>query len=140
MRKIILLLSSIFLIGCIPLIKAPESPPPKEEVFQNELIKLQTPLQNQLVKSPLKLKGEARGPMYWEATFAVAVLDADKKELGRGPIMTSENWMTEDFSSFEGEVKFTNPTTKTGFLVLEKSNASGLPEKEEKFYVPIRYE
>ncbi len=95
---------------------------------------------NQVVKSPLVLEGEAPGKWFFEASFPVKVLDANGNVLGQGPAQAQEDWMQEGPVDFKAEVTFTPPTTETGTLVLEKDNPSGLPENAAEVRIPIKFD
>ncbi|MBI4225272.1 MAG: Gmad2 immunoglobulin-like domain-containing protein, partial [Candidatus Sungbacteria bacterium] len=105
----------------------------------HDLIRVAVPLPDAVVKSPLVVKGEARGTWYFEASFPVRLLDAHGKELGVIPAQAKSEWMTTEFVPFEAVLIFALPTTKTGTLVLEKDNPSGLPEHADSISVPVRF-
>jgi hypothetical protein len=92
-----------------------------------------------VVKSPLTVTGEARGAWYFEATFPLQVLDANGKKIGQGYAQTEGEWMTENFVPFKATVTFATPSTDSGTLVLEKANASGLPQNADSVTIPIRF-
>lgn len=106
-----------------------------------DLIKVYSPAPNQIITSPLIVKGEARGNWYFEASFPVELYDGNGQEITLNPgyIMTSEDWMTTEFVPFEGVLNFSMPTTQTGTLVLKKDNPSGLPENDAKIYIPVKF-
>jgi len=106
-----------------------------------DLIKVSTPLVNDVIISPLAIKGEARGNWYFEASFSVHLYDANGVEvpLSPGYIMVTGEWMTTEFVPFEASLTFIAPNTATGTLVLEKDNASGLPEFDDKISIPVRF-
>jgi len=83
------------------------------------------------------VRGEARGFWFFEATFPVTLLDANGEVVAQTYASALTDWMTEDFVPFEAEVVFSTPKTRSGFLVLQKSNPSGLPEFEDALRVPI---
>lgn len=116
----------------LPLIKAPTP-------FIDAMLKVTQPLQYSNIKSPLDIRGQARGQMYFEAIFSISIEDSNGKILGTGIATAKGDWMTEDFVPFESEITFTNPETKTGFVVLHKSNASGLPENDKEFKIPVNF-
>ena len=91
-----------------------------------ELIRVTTPQPNQVVQSPLIIKGEARGYWFFEASFPVKLVDANGKNIPLDPpyIMAKGEWMTEDFVSFEAILRFEKPETKTGTLILVTSDTS----------------
>ena len=107
------------------------------ELEKQNLIRINTPRPNELVKSPLKIKGEARGHWFFEASFPVRLIDEDGKELGTAIAQALSDWMTEDFVPFEAELEFKSPATKKGKLILEKDNPSGLPENADELIVPV---
>jgi len=112
---------------------------PRNVKVNMDLLKLDKPQPNAIVKSPLTIEGSARGFWFFEASFPIRVLDANGKELGISHVQALENWMTTEFVTFSGAVTFKTPTTDTGTLVLEKDNPSGLPENAAEVRYPIRF-
>jgi hypothetical protein len=106
---------------------------------KEDLIQVRIPKPNQLVKSPLTIKGEAKGNWFFEASFPIRITDENGKELGTAIAQALSDWMTEDFVSFEALIEFQTPETKKGFLILEKDNPSGLPENADELRVPVRF-
>ena len=106
---------------------------------KSNLIRVTKPARNAVAKSPLQIEGEARGVWYFEASFPVSLYDANGKLLARGPAMTAEEWMTQNFVPFALGLKFDPPTTATGTLVFEKDNPSGLPEHADEYRMPVRF-
>lgn len=104
-----------------------------------DLIKVTDPLMNQTITSPLAVRGEARGYWFFEASFPIKVLDANGKTIGQGIAQAQSDWMTENFVPFVAEIIFDNPRTKTGALVLEKDNPSGLSENADYLRIPVRF-
>jgi len=107
--------------------------------FQNDMIRVSTPLPNAVVGSPLIVRGEARGGWYFEASFPIKILDANGKVLAQAPAQAQGEWMTTNFVPFEGTLTFSKPTTATGTLVLEKDNPSGLPQNAQEVRIPVRF-
>lgn len=105
----------------------------------NDIIRVTSPLPNAVVKSPLVIKGEARGNWYFEASFPVKIFDANGVQLGIIPAHAQREWMTTEFVPFEATLAFENPTTEIGTLVLEKDNPSGLPEYADSLSIPIHF-
>jgi hypothetical protein len=112
-----------------------ENPAPVE----NSQIRVDSPLLNALVSSPMRIRGEARGTWYFEASFPVKLLDANGKILTQAPAQAQGEWMTTNFVPFDFTLAFPTPTTATGVLVLEKDNPSGLPEHADEVRVPVRF-
>ncbi len=104
-----------------------------------DLIRLDTPRPNQVITSPLKIEGEARGTWFFEGDFPVKLLDENGEVIAQHYVTARGEWMTEDFVQFSGELLFTAPETEFGRLVLEKDNPSGLPEHADALNVPVRF-
>ena len=107
---------------------------------KSNLIKVTVPSSNQIVKSPLEIRGEARGYWFFEASFPIKLVDGNGKELGVAIATALSDWMVEDFVPFEAVLEFENPTTTKGTLVLIKDNPSGLPEHDDQLEIPISFE
>ncbi len=105
---------------------------------KQNLIRITSPQPNQIITSPLLVRGEARGNWYFEASFPVALYDGYGKLLVQVPAQAQGEWMTTEFVPFEARLEFT-PATGSGFLVLEKDNPSGLPEHADQLRIPIRF-
>lgn len=122
------------------------APEPVAETLQQQetpqedaMIRLVTPLANDVVASPLTITGLARGNWFFEASFPVHILDATGMELGMVPAIALGEWMTTEFVPFQATLVFATSTTDTGTLVLEKDNPSGLPEHADEHRIPIRF-
>ena len=106
---------------------------------KNDFIRVETPHPSDIVESPLLVKGEARGPWYFEDSFPVEIEDADGNILAQVPAQASGEWMTEDFVPFEVTLDFTTPAEGNGRLILRKDNPSGLPEHADELRIPVRF-
>lgn len=107
--------------------------------LREDKIRVDAPLPNSQVLSPLKATGEARGCWYFEASFPVRLLDANGKELVAMPATAQGEWMTADFVPFEVTLEFDKPKTATGILRFERDNPSGLPEHDASVEIPVRF-
>lgn len=131
-------------------LQKPVSTPTPSGASANELsnlIKVNEPVSDQTVKSPLLVTGEARGYWFFEASFPVRIYDDNGLELGvavaqaQGDPATGEvNWMTENFVPFRAVLEFKKPATRKGTLVLQKDNPSGLPEHDAELKVPVIFD
>lgn len=112
-----------------------------------DLIKVDSPLPNQEIESPLLVTGQARGYWFFEASFPVRLLDGNGKEIAIKPAEAQldgsagspDTWMTEEFVPFKTMLEFKTPNTDLGTLVLEKDNPSGLPKKADELRMPVRF-
>jgi len=116
------------------------TPTPSDSPDKSDLIKIENPLPDQLVKNPIIFSGEARGYWFFEASFPIRVYDANGKELGVAVAQAQDEWMTEDFVRFSATLKLPLPGTSTGVVVFEKDNPSGLPEHADEVRVPVRFD
>ncbi len=113
---------------------------------KSNLIKVNSPVVNSVVSSPLIISGEARGNWYFEASFPVNLVNWDGLIIAQGIATAQSDWMTENFVPFTAELEFVNPYTegsqdfmKRGALILQKDNPSGLPENDDALEIPIRF-
>jgi hypothetical protein len=105
----------------------------------SELIHVSSPADDDEIGNPVTIIGEARGNWYFEATFPIKIYDANNNLLGQSYATAQGEWMTTDFVPFTATIPYTASTTATGKIVLEKSNASGLPEKDDPITVPVTF-
>ncbi|MBU1202900.1 Gmad2 immunoglobulin-like domain-containing protein [Patescibacteria group bacterium] len=106
--------------------------------YQNENIILKTPTLGSVISSPLTISGLARGAWYFEASFPLILVDWDGKIIAESYATAKDDWMTEDFVEFEGQITFDQPEYGSrGALILKKDNPSGLPEYDEALEIPI---
>ncbi|MCS7200802.1 MAG: PQQ-dependent sugar dehydrogenase [Patescibacteria group bacterium] len=115
----------------------------------SESIKIDSPLPNQVINSPLVIKGKAKGRWFFEGTFPVDLVDWDGKIIAEGYVQAKDDWMTDNFVPFEGKLEFNNPSfpntdifhfSHRGKLIFKNSNPSGLPENQYYFEVPVVFE
>lgn len=116
-----------------------EAPPPAPATGEEPALRVSAPVADAVVSSPLVVTGEARGSWYFEANFPVSLLDAEGKPVVRSYAQAQGEWMTEQFVPFKAELTFAAPAGTTGTLVLEKANASGLPEHAAEIRIPVRF-
>lgn len=133
-KKILLISSAIAIVAGVVVYFTLSKPFPKDD-----LIKIYNPRPNQVVESPLLVKGQARGFWYFEASFPVKIYDDNGFLLGIKPAQALGEWMTEDFVPYEVSLSFARPSTLKGKLILEKDNPSGLPEHADELIVPIYF-
>lgn len=151
----VLVLGKILLLGKMP---EPESAPTTTTETTNpssteattkseddaaakaDLIQVDSPKAKGLITSPVTITGKSRGQWYFEASFPITILDETGKVIGQGHAEAQSNWMTSEFVPFIAKVTFTKSPTKTGTILLEKDNPSGLPEHADSVRVLVRFE
>ncbi len=104
------------------------------------LIQVTTPQNDEVISSPLLIKGQARGNWFFEASFPVKLVGNQGQELAHGIAQAQSDWMTENFVPFIATLTFTQPTATSGTLILQKDNPSGLPEHDAQINIPILFE
>jgi benzodiazapine receptor len=102
-----------------------------------DLIRVATPRPGDTVKSPLTVRGEARGNWFFEASFPVKVVDENGKVIGNGVAQAEDEWMTTEFVPFTVTIKLTATSAHKASLILEKDNPSGLSQNDDSLTIPI---
>ena len=103
----------------------------------SDLIKVEKPLPNIDVQSPLKIEGKARGQWFFEADAPVEILDKDFKKIAEGYIKAEGEWMTSDFVNFSGTIEFEAPDDERGYLLFRRANPSDLKKNDREYRIPI---
>ena len=111
----------------------------KNEIGKSDLIKVNNIRPNQIIQSPIIIKGEARGFWFFEASFPIKLLDGEGNLISQSIAQAQSDWMTEDFVPFQAEINFNVPETEKGILVLEKDNPSDLAQNADELRIPVRF-
>lgn len=103
-------------------------------------VRVISPKAGGVIRSPLKITGEARGTWFFEASFPVFLVDWDGLIIAEGVAQAEADWMTEDFVPFTAQLFFTKPAYgEGGALILKKDNPSGLPINDAAVEIPIKF-
>lgn len=137
-KNLLIVIGIIIVVGAAFAFTRTKAPAPDGGLAHPD-IRPSSPVPGMLVASPLSVTGEARGIWYFEASFPMAILDADRNEIAQSHAEAQGEWMTEDFVPFAGTIEFIAPASDTGFLVLKKDNPSGLPEYDDSIEIPVRF-
>ncbi len=109
-------------------------------IKKDDLIKLAQPKPDQVIESPLRVRGEARGSWFFEGNFPVILTDWDGLIIAEGYATAQDSWMTEEYISFEADLSFEKPSYgENGFLILRKANPSGLAENDDALEIRVRF-
>ncbi len=100
-------------------------------------IHVNSPVPNQVVRSPFNIFGEAKGTWFFEASFPIKFLDDDGNVIKIAIATAQSDWMTEDFVPFTSRVDFSVGGSVRGKVVFQKDNPSGLPENDYSYSVPV---
>ena len=118
------------------------SPETQNQNPDHPLLVLEYPQEEQTISSPLSIVGQARGNWFFEATFPVVLTNWNGLIIAEGYATAQEDWMTEEFVPFTAQLTFTADTTVSnrGSLILQKANASGLPEHDDAYEITVFFE
>jgi hypothetical protein len=103
-----------------------------------DLIKLDSPLANRIISSPITGAGQARGSWFFEASFPVRLEDANGRVLAQTQAQADGDWMTNDFVPFTFSLTVQLTYNQSYWLVLERDNPSGQPSTTQALRVPVR--
>lgn len=106
-----------------------------------DLIRVDNPHAGGVTGKEFVVTGQARGNWYFEANFPIEVVDMNGNLLAGSYATAEGDWMTTAFVPFKSEM-IDLPSAYIGpaWLVLKKSNASGLPENDASIWIPITVE
>lgn len=110
-----------------------------DSVMSFRQVRVYSPVPNSAISSPLEIKGEAKGPWFFEASFPVRLLDGNGKQISSAGAEAQGEWMVEGFVPFKVTLVFDKPTTTKGTLVFVKDNPSGLPENADEVEIPVNF-
>lgn len=116
----------------------------KNDIVKNKdnLIRVTSPVPNQIIKSPLTITGSARGYWFFEASFPVVLVDWDGLIIAQGIAQAKGDWMTSEFVPFEANLTFTvnkKAYSNKGALILRKDNPSDMRELDDALEIPILF-
>lgn len=143
MKTKILIILCLLLTACT---SNPTTPPTEQPVIPpttDARIQVDMPQPQDTIQSPITISGQARGYWFFEATAPVMMTDWNGLIIGEGHIQATEDWMTEEFVPFKGTLNFEVPENtpyKRGTLIVQRHNASGLPENDAAVEIPIYFE
>jgi len=99
---------------------------------------IESPEKGAAISSPLTVRGVAKGPWYFEASFPLLLLDESGNTLAQSHATAQGEWMTTEYVRFAAALEFTAPAAGgRGTLIFKKDNPSGLPEHDDSREVPV---
>jgi hypothetical protein len=112
----------------------PQTPAP----VQNDVgITVDSPVAMQQISGVAQITGQARGSWYFEGSFPIILLDGNSNEVAYGIATAEDEWMTEAYVPFAGEIDTTGLAAGTYFVMLKKDNPSGEPQNDGQTVFPI---
>jgi len=140
MKKIIIILLTIFLSGCT--ISNPLNTKPQITIQEptNRNIKIDLIKSNQIIESPLIITGQARGGWFFEASFPIKLVDSQGELVAQTIASTKGEWMTDDFVPFSATLEFASlEKTNQGTLIFIKDNPSDMRELDDQLSISVLY-
>lgn len=105
-----------------------------------DLITVQSPTPGAVTGKNFSVIGKARGGWFFEASFPVELRDKNGKLLATAIAKAQGDWMTSNFVPFKADINVPATYIGAATLVLQKDNASGLPENDASISFPITVE
>jgi hypothetical protein len=110
-----------------------------------DLIRVEQPVREARITSPLQITGQARGQWFFEADAPVVLTDWDGRIIAEGYIQAEDDWMTEEFVPFSGTLEFsppadTGPQSVRGSLIIRRANPSGQSDNDMAVEIPVRFQ
>jgi hypothetical protein len=107
---------------------------------RRDFIVVASPKPGDVVRSPLKIRGQARGTWFFEGDFPLILKDPKGRVIARGYVTARGPWMTKEFVPFEGTLTFKIPVKGgRGTLVFQKDNPTDRPEFDDEMELPVRF-
>ncbi|HEX6977248.1 MAG TPA: Gmad2 immunoglobulin-like domain-containing protein [Patescibacteria group bacterium] len=99
-----------------------------------------SPIYGSKIASPLLISGTVPPGWMFEGTFPVKILDSKRNVIatGIGKETTPGSWQSQNPVQFSAQISF-NTTDRSGFVLIEKDNPSGLPENDKTFEIPVKF-
>ena len=114
------------------------SQPDNQPQAKGDLV-VRAPLLNEVIASPVTIKGQARGNWFFEAVMPIKLVTEAGVELGSCQGRAESDWQTTDLVPFSCQLSFVNPSEGRGFLIISQDNPSGDPAKGESYKYPISF-
>ena len=107
---------------------------------RRDFIVVASPKPGDVVRSPLKIRGQARGAWFFEGDFPLILKDPKGRVIARGYVTARGPWMTKEFVPFEGTLTFKKPAAAgRGTLVFQKDNPTDRPELNDEMELPVHF-
>jgi hypothetical protein len=111
---------------------------------ETDRIRLDSPLPGDTVRSPLTIRGQARGGWYFEADFPVVLANWDGLVIAEHYATAQGEWMTPEYVPFEAVLEFEAPEfigefSRRGSLILQRDNPSDLPANDDALEITVYF-
>lgn len=111
------------------------------EVAEPIGVLISTPESNQLISSPLLVKGKISRTWFFEGQLVLQLIDEDNNSLATGVAVADGDWLNEELVEYVGLLEYDPETieVESGFLAISKDNPSGLAENQGRIIMPLRF-
>jgi hypothetical protein len=109
------------------------------DIDKDNPVNIKQPEINQQISSSISIKAEAPGSWFNEGQLPMELKTVDGKVIKQTSATTTQNWMTEQLVEFNHELVFKTQESNYGYLVIKKSNPSGIPNNQQSFYWPLNF-
>jgi len=94
-----------------------------------------------VIDSPVDIRINSEGKWFaFEGELGTAeLISADGLTLGMCVLKTKEEWMVKGPVTFNCQLEYISSSSGIGELLIKNNNASGMPEHDKSFSVPISY-
>ena len=107
---------------------------------KSRYIVVDKPCVAEIINSPLRVQGRARGTWFFEGDFPLLLEDEKGRIIAKGYCTARGEWMTEDFVPFAGTLTFRKPEAlEKGKLIFKKDNPTDRPEFDDALEIPIYF-
>ncbi len=109
------------------------------DLDRSEPVDFVSPELSETVSSPLNINAAAKGNWFFEAQISLSLVTLNGENLVSTTAATQEDWMTENLVTFDTEMEFSLPEENYGFVKVDKSNPSGMPQNANSFFWPVEF-
>lgn len=107
---------------------------------RKDFIVVTSPKPGDFIRSPLKIRGHARGSWFFEGDFPLILKDPKGRIISQGYVTARGPWMTKEFVPFEGTLKFKGSAASGwGTLIFKKDNPTDRPELDDAMELRVRF-
>lgn len=111
-----------------------------QPLTKENIISVESVTPNQIITSPLRISGKARGFWYFEGSFPLELIDASGKRIFMKPVLADGEWLTEDFVPFDSSFTFSNTQATSGTLIFHKDNPGAGVGQGDTLKIPVRFD
>ena len=145
--KIIALLASLIGLATLSYLfikldksnNVPRSDIKQEELASSDMVVIDNPQPHQIVKSPLKVTGKARGGWFFEGDFPITLYYGVGDDFVTTYATAQGDWMTDEFVDFTATIEFPPLYAEEGILELTKNNPSDIRELDSFVRIPVKF-